>query len=150
MEVFETLIEKNITITTAESLTGGLFSNELTNTPGISKIFSGGFITYSNEMKINILDVDENIIKQQGAISKEVSLQMAQGAKYITGADLSVSFTGNAGPAILEDKDIGKVFISIIYLEQEKTYNLNLRGTRLEIKQECIKIAKEKIKEIIK
>ncbi len=150
MDIFKTLIEKNITITAAESFTGGLFCNELTNTPGVGEIFSGGFVTYSNEMKINILDVDEKTIEQKGSISKEVSLQMAQGAKYITGADLSISFTGNAGPTVLEDKEIGKIYISIIYLEKEKTHNLNLRGTRLEIKQECIKIAKEKIAEIIK
>jgi nicotinamide-nucleotide amidase len=86
-------------LATAESCTGGLAAGLITSIPGASDVFDCGFVTYSNTAKTTLLGVPESLIARHGAVSEEVALAMAEGALARSGADLSVSVTGVAGPA---------------------------------------------------
>ncbi|TDQ66327.1 nicotinamide-nucleotide amidase [Maritalea mobilis] len=94
----EQLISKQATIATAESCTGGLIAGALTSVPGSSAAVFGGYVTYSNEAKTQMLGVPVHLIEEVGAVSKEVACAMAEGAQRISGATLSVAVTGIAGP----------------------------------------------------
>lgn len=106
------LKEKNLTIATAESCTGGYISNEITDIPGSSGYMTGGVVAYSNSSKSHILGVDPETIKKYGAVSKEVALQMAKGAAEHFDSSIGVSTTGIAGPGGgTEDKPVGLVWM---------------------------------------
>ncbi|MEX2346110.1 MAG: competence/damage-inducible protein A [Balneolaceae bacterium] len=106
------LAEKKLTLATAESCTGGLLANSITDIPGSSAYMLGGMITYSNEMKIRHLNVPEEDIKYQGAVSKIVALRMARGVAEKCGADIGVSATGIAGPGGgTKQKPVGTVWM---------------------------------------
>ncbi|MGV7221881.1 MAG: competence/damage-inducible protein A [Nitrospinales bacterium] len=106
--------DKNITLAVAESCTGGLIGHRLTNIPGSSDFFNEGAVTYSNEAKINRLGVNSDLIKQHGAVSKEVAMAMAMGIKNTSGSDIGLAVTGIAGPAIEGDtKPVGLTFVAL-------------------------------------
>lgn len=106
------LNERGLTIAVAESCTGGSVSNEITNISGSSKYFERGVISYSNAAKVELLQVDEDLIAKHGAVSYEVARQMAEGIKAISGTDIGVSITGILGPTgATLNKPIGTVFI---------------------------------------
>ncbi|MCL5031228.1 MAG: competence/damage-inducible protein A [Bacteroidetes bacterium] len=108
------LKERGLTIAVAESCTGGMISNLLTNISGSSKYYDRGVITYSNVSKINLLKVKEETIEQYGAVSLEVARQMAEGIRTISGTDLGLSVTGIMGPTgASADKPIGLVYIGL-------------------------------------
>lgn len=112
--VVKQLINKKLTICTAESCTGGGLGNTLTNVPGSSEVFLGGFIPYSNKLKSSILKIEEETIKRYGAVSKEVAKKMAENARIISGADLGISVTGIAGPGGgTSKKPVGLVFMHL-------------------------------------
>ena len=96
--VSKMLIEKNLTISTAESCTGGLVSATLINYPGISSVFMEGCVTYSNESKINRLGVNPNTLKIHGAVSEETAREMAEGIAKNFNTNVAISTTGIAGP----------------------------------------------------
>ncbi len=102
---------KNMTLVTAESCTGGLLAATITFRPGTSSMFERGFITYSNESKIDLLKVPQEVIEKYGAVSAETAQAMAQGALENSRANLGVSITGIAGPdGGSEEKPVGLVF----------------------------------------
>ncbi len=108
------LIERGLTLAVAESCTGGLISNMLTNIGGSSAYFERGVVSYSNASKVEILKVNEDAILEHGAVSIEVARQMAEGVKSISGTDLGLSTTGIMGPTgATEDKPVGLVYIGI-------------------------------------
>ncbi len=108
------LKERGLTIAIAESCTGGMISNLLTNISGSSQYYDRGVITYSNESKINLLNVKQETIEQYGAVSLEVARQMAEGIRTISGTDLGLSVTGIMGPTgASADKPIGLVYIGL-------------------------------------
>ena len=108
------LAEQNKTITLAESCTGGLVAKMLTDVPGASGYFHYGWITYSNNAKISQLNVPAELLEKHGAVSAEVSVAMAKGAKNIAGADYAIGITGIAGPTgATEQKPLGLVYISV-------------------------------------
>ena len=110
------LLDKNITISCAESCTGGLFAGTLINTDGISKVFDRGIVTYSNEAKIKELGVKAETLETFGAVSPETAAEMAEGIRVKTGTDMAVSVTGIAGPGGgSADKPVGLVYIGIAY-----------------------------------
>ncbi len=148
-DLFETLKNGDITLSSAESLTGGLFATTITSHPGASHYFKGSAVTYSNESKQKVLNVPELILKQYGAVSKETARYMAEGAAKLFDSSIAVSFTGNAGPDALEDKPVGLVYIGFAYGETT-VLELHLKGTREEIRAKCVVIALKKIEELIK
>lgn len=110
------LIEKNITISSAESCTGGLFASNLTDVSGISQVFKNGFVTYSNESKIEVLGVKEETLEKFGAVSPETAAEMADGLKKKTGSDICISVTGLAGPGGgTAETPVGLAYIGIAY-----------------------------------
>lgn len=107
-------IAKNSRVALAESCTGGGVAKLLTDVPGSSTWFQGGVVVYSNLAKINLLGVDESLIKQHGAVSENVANAMAQGALHQFQADLAVSITGVAGPGGgTADKPVGMVCFAL-------------------------------------
>src|SRR3569623_2957413 len=103
-EVIEALIANGLTIATAESCTGGLIAGALTSVSGSSEVVYGGYVTYANEAKIAMIGVPFALLKQFGAVSKEVALAMAEGALAAAGTHLAVAVTGVAGPLGGTDK----------------------------------------------
>jgi nicotinamide-nucleotide amidase len=108
------LIEKKMTLAVAESCTGGLISNRLTNIAGSSAFFERGIVTYSNAAKIKLLDVPADGIEKYGAVSEETARLMAEGIRKIAGTDLGLSATGIAGPTGGSvDKPVGTVYLAL-------------------------------------
>lgn len=106
------LQDREFKIATAESCTGGLVGNMLTNVSGSSKYFERGIICYSNAAKVELLKVDEDAIAEHGAVSQEVAMQMAEGVKSTSGADIGLATTGIMGPTgATTDKPVGLVYI---------------------------------------
>lgn len=139
-ELALTFDNENLTIAAAESLTGGLFSSELTQNPGISEIFKGGITCYSNEVKQSLLHVPKEVLEQVGAVSEECAKLLAENVRQLLNTDVGISFTGVAGPTKIEGKEIGTVFIAISRLgEDTRIYSLNLAGTREQIQSRSVK-----------
>ena len=110
------LIERNYTLSTAESCTGGLLGHRITNTSGSSKYYLGGVNSYSNQMKKDIINVDKSSLDKYGAVSKEVSIEMAKGVMKLLKSDISLSITGIAGPGGgTKNKPVGLVYITLIH-----------------------------------
>ncbi|MCW9065843.1 MAG: competence/damage-inducible protein A [Ignavibacteriaceae bacterium] len=106
------LLERELKIATAESCTGGLLGNMLTNVSGSSKYFERGVICYSNAAKVEILKVNEDTLAEHGAVSMEVAMQMAEGVKSTSGSDIGLATTGIMGPTgATADKPVGLVYI---------------------------------------
>jgi len=141
-KIIENLIKKNIKIATAESCTGGLLAKTITDIPGSSAIFDVGLITYSNQSKIKLLDVNPETLEKHGAVSEQVAIEMANGLKKITDCDIAISITGIAGPTgATKNKPIGLVYIAI----NDKIHKCNFQGNRQEIRQQTIDFVFEKL-----
>ena len=146
----EILILKNMTITVAESCTGGSLSSSLTSIPGASRYFNCGFITYSNESKINMLNVDAKTIELFGAVSEKVAYEMAIGAGQNSQSDLAISVTGVAGPSGgTPDKPVGMVCFGFYVKGDVSTSTQFFSGVRSEIVSESIAYALTKLTSII-
>lgn len=111
--VTDLLNEQNLTLTAAESLTGGSFQHLITSVSGASDYFKGGIVTYSNDAKTTILGVTKKTIEEFGVVSAECAIEMAKKAQEMFDTDLAISFTGVAGPDKLENKEVGTVWIGI-------------------------------------
>lgn len=139
-ELAQKLRKHNVTISVAESLTGGLFSSEITTLPGISAIFKGGVVCYSNDVKKSLLNVPEQVITQFGAVSSECAKALAENVRELLNTPVGISFTGVAGPTKIEEKEIGTVYIGISTIgEETKVYALHLAGTREQIQSRSVK-----------
>ena len=148
-KIITLLKTNNLSLCSAESYTGGGFANEITNTPGASKVFKGSIVCYSNDVKEFVLKVNKKTLEEKGAISYECCKEMAINAKNILNTDISVSFTGNAGPSGDEGKEVGLVYIGICYKDKVDVFELHLSGSRYFIKKESISYALDKIYDII-
>ncbi|MCK5945722.1 MAG: CinA family protein [Mycoplasmataceae bacterium] len=124
------------TLSSIESLTGGLFASEITSKPGASKYFKGSIVTYQNEIKEKL-----GIDTTNGVINKETALAMSKAGRKYFDSDICVSFTGNAGPEAMDGKPVGLVFIAI----NNDVYELNLSGDRNSIRKQAVEFAIKKI-----
>jgi len=112
--VVRMLAERGMTFATAESCTGGLIANRITNVPGSSEVFTHGFVTYANEAKAGMLGVAAEDIERHGAVSEVVARAMADGALRVSGASVAVAVTGIAGPGGgSEEKPVGTAWIAV-------------------------------------
>ena len=108
------LTKKRLKLSVAESCTGGLLASSITSVSGASKIFNLGLITYSNQAKIKILNINKNIIKKYGAVSHECCYAMVNNLSKISKANINVSITGIAGPkGGTKQKPVGLVYIGV-------------------------------------
>ena len=98
-DLVKTLIEKNLYITTAESCTGGMIAAKIVNVPDASKVFNGAFVTYSDEVKTQLVDVPKKLIERFGVVSEPVAKAMAEGAAKKLNTNIALSVTGIAGPS---------------------------------------------------
>ena len=114
LKIVNLLTKKKLNISFAESCTGGLLASSITSISGSSKVFTFGLVTYSNNAKINILKVPQNIISRHGAVSHETCMYMVRNLNRISKTNISVSITGVAGPnGGTRKKPVGLVYIGI-------------------------------------
>lgn len=147
MDYFQKLLEeamalirsKNMTLSTAESCTGGLLGGAVTRISGISEIYMGGVISYSNDVKRDILGVRQETLNSFGAVSKETALEMAQGVRTKLSTSIGVSTTGIAGPTGgTKEKPVGLVYIAIATEGRQTFKELHLKGDREEVRKETM------------
>ncbi|WP_096156947.1 MULTISPECIES: competence/damage-inducible protein A [Bacillus] len=138
--LFNRIEKSQYTISSAESLTGGLFSEKMTSFTGASSVLEGCIVSYTNEVKQNVLHVSSETLQNCGAVSEECAKEMAEGVKELLNTSIGISFTGVAGPGTMDGKPIGTVYIGIA-LPSGKTvvHHVKLAGTRDTIRQRTVK-----------
>lgn len=143
-ELVKKLKEKKYTISSCESLTGGMFASSIVNVSGASEVLVGGYVTYMDMCKKILVD-DSDILEKYGAISFQMAYAMAKKVKDDLKSDVAVSFTGNAGPNPSENKEVGLVYSCIIIKDKVYQYKDNYAGNRTEIRMHCLEDAKKRI-----
>lgn len=145
------LKEKNLTIGSIESITGGLFASTLTNVSGVSQVFPGSIVTYANEAKEQLLGISHARIENYGVVSKEIAYDMAKEGRNRLHVDICVSFTGNAGPTVLDHLPVGRLFIGIAIGQVVKTYELQIDALdRNRIRELAVDEAMKKVIELVR
>jgi nicotinamide-nucleotide amidase len=136
------LLEKGVTVALAESCTGGLIGHRLTNVPGSSRYVEGGVIAYSNHLKTALIDVNEETLKQHGAVSAETAQEMAKGVRGRTGSHLGLAVTGIAGPeGGSKEKPVGTVYLGLSQGDGLYSKGYRFRGNREQVKQNSAAMA---------
>jgi len=129
---------KLLTIATAESATGGRIADKLTNVPGSSDYFKGSVVSYSNEVKINVLRVKRETIESYGAVSSETAIEMAEGGKKLLSVDICASVTGIAGPSgATPGKPVGLFYIGLAAEGEKLSQKYVFQGNREENKRDA-------------
>ncbi|MBE5835398.1 MAG: CinA family protein [Butyrivibrio sp.] len=142
IELVETLKKEGMTITTAESCTGGLIAAAITDVPGSSEVFKRGFVTYCDEAKHEMLGVSEEVLATDTAVSERVASEMAEGAAKAAKADAAISVTGIAGPGGgSPDKPVGLVYIGIYVKGKKIVVKHVFEGTRAEVREQAVRSA---------
>lgn len=136
------LAEQGLTLVTAESCTGGLIAHRITNVPGSSAYYLGGFVTYSNEAKQAVLGVRHEILSAYGAVSEETAREMAVGARRELRADLGLSVTGICGPTGgTATKPVGLTYIALAAADTVRCERYVWQGDRLVNKEQSAEAA---------
>lgn len=137
--------QKGLTISTAESCTGGLIAKLITEIPGSSAVLAGGCISYTEDVKHRVLGVSEEILKTETAVSEACAKAMAEGARALFRTDVAVSATGYAGPGGGSEKDpVGTVYIGLATAEKTVCKRIFLpNATRAEVREGAAKTAME-------
>ncbi len=137
-EVAHLLTKKGKTIATAESCTGGFLAHRLTNTPGSSSYFEKGFVTYSSKAKMETLGVEEKIIQEQGAVSRQTAEQMAEKTRKKADTDIGLATTGILGPGGGDSgESIGTVFVGLSDSEGVSVRDFHFSGNRWDVKRQA-------------
>ncbi len=134
------LLEKNeLTISTAESCTGGLLAGRLINVPGVSDVYKEGFITYTNKAKRKTLGVNKSTLKKYGAVSEQTAKEMAVGAALAADTDISISVTGIAGPdGGTNEKPVGLVYIGVCIRDMVHVEEFRFSGDRANVREQTV------------
>ena len=149
-KLVELLQKNNLTITTAESCTGGLVAGKILNVAGASSSFNEGYITYSNEAKERILGVKHETLEAYGAVSPQTAKEMAEGAGKAAKADVALSVTGIAGPGGgTKEKPVGLVYIGCYMQGQIFIKECHFDGNREENRKKSVETALLLAKEVI-
>ena len=138
MAVVRLLKKHELTVTTAESCTGGLISGRLVNVSGASEVFREGFVTYSNKAKRKLLNVNKSTLKKYGAVSKQTAKEMATGGVFATDADVCIAVTGIAGPNVEGEKPVGLVYIACYLKDKVKVEEYHFKGNREKIREQSV------------
>jgi len=135
IQIGNILRERKLTLALAESCTGGLVSDRITNVPGSSEYFLGGIVAYAYEVKVALLNVSWDSLNAHGAVSQEVVLEMARGARQTLKADITASISGIAGPGGgTLDKPVGTVWLGLAAPDGEWERQFHFSGNREQIK----------------
>jgi len=135
----DNLTKSGQTVSTAESCTGGLLGSFITSIPGSSQVYLGGIISYCDDIKEQLLGVDRNLLKEDGAVSDTVALAMARGCKMKFATTFAVSITGIAGPGgATESKGVGLVYIACKSADKTVCEKFQFEGTRDEIRLQSV------------
>ena len=150
--ILERLIANKLTVSTAESCTGGMIASSIVDFPGASNCFNEGYVTYSNEAKIKNLGVKDETLMAYGAVSKQTAKEMAIGVKKKAKADFGLSSTGIAGPGGgSPTKPVGLVYIGCSYGESKvKVKELHLSGNRKEVRTQATNLVFQLLDECMK
>jgi nicotinamide-nucleotide amidase len=149
-EIIKILKEKGESLSVAESCTGGMLGEKITNVPGASDVFKGGIIAYSNEIKTRFLGIETTVIKRSGAVSKECAEAMLIGVKKQFKTDAAISITGIAGPGGgSRSKPVGLVFIGTSYIKKTEIIKFLFNGDRNLIRHRAVSAALNLLKKII-
>ena len=141
-EVVELLARKHLTVTTAESCTGGLIAGTLINAAGASDVLNEGYVTYSNEAKERLVHVSHETLERYGAVSAQTAQEMAEGAARAAGADAALSATGIAGPGGGSvEKPVGLVYIGCCLNGRTVVKECRFNGTRMENRLRTVETA---------
>lgn len=133
--VGQLLNDKGLTLATAESCTGGLIADRITNIPGSSEYFRGGIVAYAYEAKVALLNVSWDTLRSYGSVSKETVIEMARGVRVALGSDLAISVSGIAGPGGgLPDKPVGTTWIGLSTTDGDWARHFLWEGDRLKNK----------------
>ena len=150
-QLIDTLKEKKLTISTAESCTGGLISRLITDVPGSSEVFIGGVVSYSNEMKMKWLGVNQEKLEKYGAVSEQTVGEMLNGIMRETGSDLAIAVSGVAGPTGgTTEKPAGTVFIGVVFHEQKDVKKYLFQGSREDVRMKSAMKVVEMISNLLK
>ena len=131
-------IEQGLTLGSIESFTGGLFASNVTKIPGASNFFKGSIITYATEEKERLLGISHEDVKKNGVVSKEIAEQMTVYGRDVLDVDVCISFTGNAGPSVMENKKVGEIYIGLSTPEKVEVFPFILKGNREEIQTQAV------------
>lgn len=123
-----------LTISFAESVTGGLIASKITEVPGSSNVLKNSIVCYSNDSKKNLLGISDETLRKYGAVSSQTAIDMAKGLKKFNLSDINVSTTGEAGP-IPSEKEVGEIFVCYNYKDEYKVKKYNFYGNRNEIQE---------------
>jgi len=141
---------RELKLATAESCTGGLIADKITDVPGSSDYFLGGFVSYAYEAKVASLGVSWDTLKAHGAVSRETVLEMARGARTALGADLAISVSGIAGPGGgLPEKPVGATWIGLVTPDGERAEVFYWKGNRRENKEQSAQAALKMVTEFL-
>lgn len=140
--VADLLIANDLSLTCAESCTGGLLSGRIINVPGVSEVYKSGYITYSNKAKRRLLGVKKTTLQKHGAVSEQVAEEMAKGAALFAKADVSVAVTGIAGPdGGTEEKPVGLVYIACCVKGKVTVKKYQFSGNRGKVRESAVSAA---------
>jgi nicotinamide-nucleotide amidase len=148
--VVKRLAKKKVTLSVAESITGGGLAAAITEVAGSSKVFLGGVIAYADEIKINQLDVDAKTLKKFTAVSEEVAKEMAIGVRKKFNSDYAIATTGVAGPGKAYGQKAGTVWVAIASKKEVFAIALALSGSRDLIRHATIESALASFERILK
>ncbi|MBU0567252.1 nicotinamide-nucleotide amidohydrolase family protein [bacterium] len=147
-EIGKLLKEKGLTLSCAESCTGGLLSHRITNVSGSSNYFKGAVLAYSNQVKTDLLKVPAEMLLKHGAVSSQVAKSMAEGVASLLGADISLSITGIAGPSGgSKEKPVGLVYEALFDRGEILIKRFRFSGSREEIKEKAATASLEMLRE---
>lgn len=149
-EASKALHEHGKTVAAAESLTGGMFSEWLTDLEGASSILNGSVVCYTNQVKQQVLGCREETLSSHGAVSKECALELAEGVRKLMGSDIGISFTGVAGPEPHEGQPVGKVFIGLSTKDQTDVFEWMFTGSRSGIRKRAVKYGLHHLLKLLK
>lgn len=141
-KVVHALTDKKLTISAAESCTGGMFAKMVTDIPGSAVVIMESYVTYANVAKTKILGVKKETLDEFGAVSEQTVKEMAQGLFKVSGADVCVAFSGIAGPGGgTKEKPVGLVYTAVCFGGETSVYKLQLSGERDDVRTKaCLEI----------
>lgn len=149
-DIVAALTARHYTLAVAESLTGGLLAAEFVAVPGASQVFNGSVVAYNTELKHTVLGVDAQVLAAHGAVHADVAMQMAVGVRGVMAvagepAHIGISTTGVAGPDVQDGQPVGTVFLGFAIGSDVRCVELNLTGTRQDIRSAAVS---ESLKEL--